>query len=240
MSRSKTFATIKESEGAGMRKYIFTAILLLVLLSLNAELIEGSPIRFNVLESHNYKLDLTLSTALNRLMIAAEFSIDRSQLATVDYYSFFLNNIATVDYVFLGDRLVRYQKATNLHPKHFVPELPVPELVDSCTVVSCYSFGTPLFKGLPDTVSVYVEYWLPLPDWQINDEGREYISFSTCDFWYPRNLYQPSELDIKLTTTIFHEIADMTDYTDRGYVRTIRKQYIDIPGISRELTIFKS
>jgi len=223
-----------------MRRYVIIAILLVATLFLSAELIEGSPIRFNVLESHDYKLDLTLSTAMNRLMVAAEFNIDKTRLSAVDYYSFFLSNTAYVDFVFLGDKLVSYQTATNLHPKHFIPELPMPELVDSCAVVNCYSFSSDLFAGLPDSVSVYVEYWLPLPEWQVNDEGREYISFSTCDFWYPRNLYQPSELNIILNTTIFTEAEDMTDFEDRGYLRRIRKHYIDIPGISRELKIYKS
>lgn len=229
-----------------MQKLTLILILLLSLLSLYAQesidamqdepeviydenLVDGSPIRLSLMQAEEYHLNLTISPGLGVIFAKLEFEITKSQLQTTDYYSFFLTKAAYIEKFRINGVNTPFNITSDLHPKHFVPDLCQPVLLDSCTTVTCYSIESKILAELPEKINFCLEYRLPLPEWKTHEDGREFIAFSGCNFWYPRNLSQSSELNLSVLTTVFYTMDGAT-ITDTGHIRKLQKSYIDIPG----------
>ncbi len=213
-----------------MKKLVLFLILACSILYVSAEeLIDGSPIRFSLLKALDYQLNLTTGTSIGRLYVGVEYLVNKNELLNTDYYSFFLNQNAYLEKVQLNGVETRYNVTTNLHPKHFIPELPQPELLDGSLPVNCYSFDAAIFENLPEQIRVSLEYWLPLPAYQTGLDGRESISLGTLPFFYPRNLSESSQINVNLITTFTHGVDTAINTSDTGGIRNIQARIVDIP-----------
>lgn len=224
-----------------MKHLVLILILICGIVGLSAqeEVIDGSPIRFSLLKALDYDLNLTTGTSIGRLFASVQFSVRKAELANTDYYSFFLNSSATLERVQINGVETRYNLTTNLHPKHFIPELGYPELLDGSMPVNCYSFDSTLFADLPELVNFSFEYWLPLPPYRIGDDGREAFLIGEIPFFYPRNVLESSQVNVRLITTIFHAMDTAHSTADRGGIRNINANIIDIPSETIRFNIYK-
>lgn len=215
-------------------------ILFCILIGLAAEeVIDGSPIRFSLLKALDYEVNLTTGTSIGRLYVSVNYELSQSDLLNTDYYSFFLNSNAIIEHVKLNGVETRYNITTNLHPKHFIPELIQPELIEEDSEVNCYSFDAALFEDLPQNVAVTLEYWLPLPAYSLQEDGREAIMIGTIPFFYPRNIIESSNVNVNIITPIFHGIDSAINTQDTGGIRRIYSNFVDIPQETIKLDIYK-
>jgi hypothetical protein len=203
------------------------------------EIIDGSPIRFSLLKALDYDLNLTTGTSIGRLFANVQFSVNKSDLANTDYYSFFLNQNVTMEHVQVNGVETRYNITTNLHPKHFIPELHRPELLDGSMPVNCISFDAGVFADLPEQINISLEYWLFLPGYSSMADGREAFLLGDIPFLFPRNISESSQVNLQLTTTIFHAMDSALSTSDRGGIRNIRANIIDIPTEDIRFNIYK-
>jgi hypothetical protein len=223
-----------------MKHLVLTLILTFMLVGMAAqEIIDGSPIRFSLLEAVDYDLNLTIGTSVGRLYTSVNFTVNKTELDSTDYYSFFLNENATLERVQINGVESRYNLTTNLHPKHFVPELTQADLIDASSGINCYSFDRELFSNLPDTINISLEYWLPLPAYSATLDGREAMELGNIPFFYPRNISASSEVNVLLITTIYHTMDTSYSTTDFGGVRKIRSKIVDIPTEDILFNIYK-
>jgi hypothetical protein len=133
-----------------------------------------------------------MSTGAGRLYVQAKFAVNQDSLIDTEYYSFFLNKDAYLERVYVNGKIIPYPISTNLDPMHFVPELQMLELIDTCAITKCYSIGSEYLKQAAGSIDIEVCYRLPLPEWEKNDLGEECLSFVACDFWYHEIVYEQS------------------------------------------------
>jgi len=154
-------------------------------------------LKFGLISSPVYNLDLRLSNVLQKVYVTVDFKVKPDSTLAADYFSFFMNQDANLEQVFINSKLVSPSITTNLQVEHFVPSLPVPALLDPNSVEVCYSLKRSLFVS-QDSVSVKLKYWLPLPKWQPVADGSHIIGFLSEYYWFPRNVETRSTVYVKL------------------------------------------
>jgi hypothetical protein len=202
------------------------------------EPIYGSPIRFSLLEGLDYDLNLTLGANVGRLYANVKYSVNKQDLPQTDYYSFFLNKEALLEHLHINGMNTQYFLCSNLHPKHFVPELKRDDLILADSDVSCYAIAAESLENLPDTLEIYLEYRLPLPDYSVLEDGRKAIMLGDIPFFYPRNLNASSEVNIHALSSIYHSMDRIIKEEDSGGLRRIDTFFVDIPDIKINLNIY--
>ena len=195
------------------------------MLSLSAEEILISPVEYRLLEAQEYTLELTPSTSMGRIFAKLSFEISQAELEEADFYSLFLACCARIVRMKINGKDAESFITTQLHPLHFAPDLSHVELIEAGSPVICYSFDPSLFDQEQNTV--YIEYQMPMPAWQPQEDGSEVLRIGEIPFFYPRNLYSPAELSVNLHTTIYYRMEDAEQSIDSGNLRIIRKRIID-------------
>lgn len=223
-----------------MKRVALCLILLSMVLALFADdPIYGSPIRFSLLEGLDYELNLTLGTNVGRLYANVNFTVNKQDLPETDYYSFFLNSGARVEHLQLNGVESQYFLCSNLHPKHFIPELIHSDLIAEGNDINCYAIAKDRLASLPDSINIYLEYRLPLPEYEIIQGDKEAIKLGEIPFFYPRNLSASSEVNINILTSIYHDTERSLKVEDTGGIRQIETFFVDIPDIDIDLNIYK-
>ncbi|GAB1467488.1 hypothetical protein MASR2M64_01580 [Candidatus Cloacimonadota bacterium] len=224
-----------------MRKYYICLILIILGFSLYAQGENSKQLRFGLISSPVYNLDLRLSNSLHKVYVTAEFNVKPDSTMAVDYFSFFLNRDANIEQMYVNSERVSPSITTNLQVEHFVPTLPIPALLDSNTVEVCYSLKRSLFVA-PDSVSVKLKYWLPLPEWQPFADGSEIVGFLSEYYWFPRNIESESTIYLKLLSAMRYTLKldepCCCDETDG--LRIQRGCFKDAPGKSSFMKIIRS
>jgi len=187
-----------------MHRLILSIMLIIVGLSLFANDFEEEQISFGLISAPEYFLDLRLSNSLKRVFVTAEFSITPERDNPKDYYSFFISKDAKIEQVFINDKRSYPLLTTNLLPEHFEPTLLVPAILDSTSLVVCYSIERNAL--LQESARFKVIYWLPLPEWHPTTDGKSVIGFMADEYWFPRNIEFDSTVNVTLQTTVRHQL----------------------------------
>lgn len=214
-----------------MRKIIVSLILLCVAIGLSAQEASTPETKFGLLSASVYNLEMRLSTEMQRLYVSAEFSLDKAKLSEANYHSLFLNEDARLEQIKINNVVSAPILTTNLVPEHFNPVLPVPALLDSNSVVICYSFNVANIATVDGMINFKIKYWLPLSEWIDNPEGYKCAGFMAEQYWFPRNLEGASTVNTKLLSSTSFKLelgADCT-FTDKDGIRTHRSTYQDSP-----------
>lgn len=224
-----------------MRKYLICLLVIFIGLNLAAQDSGKNQVKFGLISSPAYDLDLRLSNELRRIYITAQFFVKQDSLQAADYYSFFVNQDVRIEQIFINSRLIAPILTTNLQAEHFDPVLPVPALLDTSSVMICYSFKRSDMVTAADSISFKVKFWVPTPDWQPNADGSSMIGYLTDHYWFPRNIETTSTVNIKLQSSALYrlEIDRPCLWTDIKGIRTHRGCFQDAPGTSTFLKILK-
>ncbi|PKN73009.1 MAG: hypothetical protein CVU50_04430 [Candidatus Cloacimonetes bacterium HGW-Cloacimonetes-3] len=224
-----------------MRKYLICLLVILFGLNLAAQDSGKNQVKFALISSPVYDLDLRLSNELRRIYVTAQFSVKQDSLNVADYYSFFVNQDVRIEQIFINEKLTAPILTTNLQAEHFIPVLPVPALLDTNSVMICYSFKQSDMVSKADSLSFKVKFWVPTPEWQPNSDGSSMIGYLTDHYWFPRNIETSSTVNIKLLSSAYYrlEIERPCLWTDNSGIRTHRGCFQDSPGRSTFLKIIK-
>jgi hypothetical protein len=192
---------------------------------------ETPQIKFALLSAPVYNLDMRLSPQMERIYITASFTVERDSLNEADYYSFFLNKDANVESVKINDVLANMTLTSNLVPEHFNPVLPIPALLDSNSVVRCYSFKLADKFNPAGSASFSIKYWVPLPNFQDNPGGFKCSGYLSNQFWFPRNIEGPSRVNTKMVSSSSYklELGPDCKFTDKDGIRTHQSSFQDSP-----------
>lgn len=216
-------------------------ILMLVVggISLFAEDNTAEQITFGLISAPEYNLDMRMSLSLKRVYVTAEFVVQPDSSKSNDYYSFFISKDAKIEQAYINSKRAYPLLTTNLVPEHFDPVLSVPALLDSSSLVLCYSFdNTTLMK---EPASIKVTYWIPLPEWHPTDDGKGVIGFMADEYWFPRNIEYDSTVNIELQSTESYklEIDTPCSFSDDEGIRMHKGCFRDGIGKSAFLKIIK-
>lgn len=194
-----------------MRRLILCILLVMFWLSLIADTSGDEQITFGLISAPEYFLDLRLSNSLNRVFVTAEFTIEPDQTDTNNYYSFFISKDARIEQLFVNAKRSFPLLTTNLTTEHFSPSLSVPALLDSTSLVVCYSIAKEALMQNPTTIKLI--YWLPIPEWHPTSDGKQVIGFMADEYWFPRNIEYDSTVNVTLQTTVRHKLEIDTPCT---------------------------
>jgi hypothetical protein len=224
-----------------MRKYLLSLLFVLFVLYLAAQDTGKYQIKFGLISAPVISLDMRLSNELRRIYVTADFAIARDSLKAADYYSFFMNQDMQLTQIFINGQLTSPTLTTNLQPEHFNPLLPVPALLDTSSVIVCYSFRQAMLSSPTDSISFRVKYWMPLPEWQPTVDRLNVVGFLSDHYWYPRNIETYSTVNVKLQSSSNYrlELEIPCLATDKSGIRTHRGCFQDFAGKSTFLKIIR-
>ncbi|MDD2542910.1 MAG: hypothetical protein PHC57_00570 [Candidatus Cloacimonetes bacterium] len=223
-----------------MRKYLLIMLLFgIICTSVLAEEVEQQ-LKFNLLDAEEYDLSLSISTSIERFYASLEFKVAASELKEADYYAFALSKKVYLERIKVDGMSVPFSYTTDLDPRHFEPELTQTDLLLPEADVYWVSLSNEVIAGKTEDIRINLEYKMILPPWSLDENGREQITWNTEDFFYPRNLNNPADLNITLLTTTFHGVDNADQTMDNGNLRTIKRKIVDIPGQAAKLVFFKS
>lgn len=216
-------------------------LLLLAVAGVSADIIIKPDFNFGLISPSSCDMDLRYSNSLNRLYVIANFSLDPKSLPKTTYHSLFLSKDLHLEQICISNKLCGMILADNLVPEHFVPDFPIPALLDSTSNALCYSFNLePLLKE-KKPIDFRLVYWVDMPALQANLGGQSTL-LSSDYLWFPRNLIEASTLNLKVTTSDMYQVrcGDILNYSDTENIRTHEGSFADSPDKYFELKIFKS
>lgn len=224
-----------------MRKLQIILFLLVIGISLGAEIIIKPEFNFALISPDVYDLDLSYSSSLKRLYVDASFSVDPATLPEATYHCFFLSKDVHLEQIYITDKLCGTILANNLVPLHFNPDFPQPELLDSTSTALCYSFNLHPLIETGENIDFRLVYWVEVPELAINASGEASTTLSTDMMWLPRNLIGPSTINLSIKTPDTYQVrfGDILNYADNDGIRTHKGSISDAPNKYLELTIFK-
>ncbi len=216
-----------------MRRTINLIALLLLLVGGLAAQDTASALRFKLLESDEYELDMFYSTELQRLYMQVDFDISKSQLDSDYYYGVFLHKDAQMQAIAVSGNYESHYWVDNLQPEHFGPELNQPELLVWNSPALFFGIRLSNFAKYPETAHFKIWYYLDVPPFRLDDGNKLSTGLDARDFWYPRNLNQDSKVKLTMTTTPYMSLRvgnSFASNVDKQYSRTHKNTYIETPG----------
>ena len=222
-----------------MRKIFITIILLVISLCLMAQEVDTLNINFALLNPEIINLELRIFAPMQRIYITADFSVDKDALPEATYYSIFLTKDAIIEQLMVNDQFAPCIYASELVPEHFNPIFPFPEMLKEKNNVNCLSFYLPNFSG---KINFKLRYSLPIPEWIKESDIRGYVTFSSSQNWFPRNLASPSKIYARLLSSKNYtmELGTQCTIKEQDGLRTTEGYFIDAPGQQSIFKIIKS
>lgn len=224
-----------------MRKTIILLVLLCLGLSLAAQEADTTQVNFALLDAPVYNLNMRLAPEMQRIYIAADFTVEKAMLNEATYYSFFINKGARIEQLKINDVVSDMLLTTNLVPEHFNPVFTIPALLDSNAVVNCYSFKLDDIFLANGKAEFIIKYWIPLPEWHDSPEGVKCSGFLADQFWFPRNIEGKSTVNTKMVSTVSYNLTLGAEcqFTEKDGIRTHQSSFQDSPDNFAPLKIIK-
>jgi len=222
-----------------MRRVVTILLLISSLMGILHAQEEPEQLKFRLLTANEYDLSLSISTVINRFYANVEFSVNPQQMGEADFYSFFITKMAYVERIKINGKAVDFHYTRELDPRHFEPELEYPQLLSPDADIYCISLDQKHFDQLDQPAVISIDYKMVLPDWTVDNTGRQKIEWQSRDFFYPKNVLSTSRLNITLLTTIFHSVEAADNVQDSGTMRKIYRSIVEYPALNATLTLYK-
>ena len=221
-----------------MRKFLLAMFLLMLAFCLMAEEADTLKINFALLNPQEINLELRVYAPMQRIYVTANFSVDNDSLPEAVYHSLFLTKDARIEYILINDKFVPPVYSSNLVPEHFNPAFPYPDMLNENSNLNCFSFYLPNYEG---KINFTLRYSLPIPEWIKESDIRGYVTFSSSQNWYPRNLTGPCKVYARLLSSNYYtmELGTQCTIKEKDEVRTTEGYFIDSPTEQTILKIIK-
>jgi len=218
-----------------VRKFLLTLVLLVLAFCLMAEEADTPKINFALLNPKEINLELRVYAPMQRVYITADFSVEKDSLPDAVYHSLFLTKDARIEYFLINDKFVPPVYSTKLVPEHFNPVFPYPEMLNEDSNLNCFSFYLPNYEG---KIKFTLRYSIPIPEWVKESDIRGYVTFSSAQNWYPRNLTGPCKFYARLISSTYYtmELGTQCTIKEKDDIRITEGYFIDSPA---EQSIFK-
>ncbi|MEN6446047.1 MAG: hypothetical protein ABFC98_08435 [Candidatus Cloacimonas sp.] len=222
-----------------MRKLFFAIIMLTLTLGFYAQEIDTLKINFAILNPEEINLDLRIFAPMQRVYVTADFTIDKANLPEAVYHCLFLTKDATIEQILVNDQFVPLIYTTKLVPEHFNPIFPYPEMLKEESNLNCFSFH---LANLSGKINFKLRYSLPIPEWIEESNVHGYVTFSSDQNWFPRNLTGACKVYARLlsSTSFSMEIGTECKISEKDGLRTTEGYFIDLPNQQSTLKIIKS
>lgn len=226
-----------------MRRYFALLLCLLVVsVALNAQT-GPAQMKFKLLGSNAYDVDMYFSSELQRLFIQVDYDMPKADLDTTSYFGIFLSKSASIQGMVINGTSCTGYEASGLSPDLFDPVIKNRELFDKSSPVAFSGLKLLSWDSLPDPVHVTLWYYLRIPTFTLNPINKLGFTLDSNKFWYPRDPSRLSTVRLKLRTS--KNISFMcgnavVTYTDNKTTRTYQTTYMEIPGQSCLLQIYKN
>jgi hypothetical protein len=200
-----------------------------------AEEADTPKINFALLNPKEINLELRVYAPMQRVYITADFSVEKDSLPDAVYHSLFLTKDARIEYFLINDKFVPPVYSTKLVPEHFNPVFPYPEMLNEDSNLNCFSFYLPNYEG---KIKFTLRYSIPIPEWVKESDIRGYVTFSSAQNWYPRNLTGPCKVYARLISSTYYtmELGTQCTIKEKDDIRITEGYFIDSPA---EQSIFK-
>ena len=221
-----------------MRKFLLNLVLLMLTFCLMAEEADTLKINFALLNPQEINLELRVYAPMQRIYVTANFSVEKDSLPEAVYHSLFLTKDARIEYFLINDKFIPPVYSSNLVPEHFNPVFPYPDMLKENSNLNCYSFYLPNYEG---KINFTLRYSIPIPDWIKESDIRGYVTFSSSQNWYPRNLTGPCKVYARLLSSTYYamELGTQCTIKEKDGVRTTEGYFIDSPTEQTILKIIK-
>ena len=112
------------------------------------------------------------------------------------------------------------------------------EMLKENSNLNCFSFYLPNYEG---KINFTLRYSLPIPEWIKESDIRGYVTFSSSQNWYPRNLTGPCKVYARLLSSNYYtmELGTQCTIKEKDGVRTTEGYFIDSPTEQTILKIIK-
>ena len=221
-----------------MRKFLLAIILLMLSYCLMAEEADTLKINLALLNPQEINLELRVYAPMQRIYVTANFSVEKDSLPEAMYHSIFLTKDARIEYILINDKFVPPIYSSNLVPEHFNPVFPYPDMLKENSNLNCLSFYLPNYEG---KINFTLRYSIPIPDWIKETDIRGYVTFSSNQNWYPRNLTGNCKVYARLLSSNYYtmELGTQCTIKEKDGVRTTEGYFIDSPTEQTILKIIK-
>ncbi|HNX03012.1 MAG TPA: hypothetical protein PLE33_08040 [Candidatus Cloacimonas sp.] len=221
-----------------MRKFLLAIILLMLSYCLMAEEADTLKINLALLNPQEINLELRVYAPMQRIYVTANFSVEKDSLPEAMYHSIFLTKDARIEYILINDKFVPPIYSSNLVPEHFNPVFPYPDMLKENSNLNCLSFYLPNYEG---KINFTLRYSIPIPDWIKETDIRGYVTFSSNQNWYPRNLTGNCKVYARLLSSNYYtmELGTQCTIKEKDGVRTTEGYFIDSPAEQTILKIIK-
>jgi len=221
-----------------MRNLLIAIILVVFCSVLFAE--ENEVPTFANLVSKTYNHDIRISSEMQKIYVTSEFSVDPASLIYANYYSVFMNKDIHVEQITVNGKPYAPVIATGLTADHFNPVFPYPQMLADSSLVACHGYKLDDYKAQPDMINFRIRYWFPLPEWQKDAMGMKYVSISTDEFQFPRNLVSDSQVNLKMISSEYYKLKLDTpcEVTNNDGILTQKGSFTDSPTQANKITIY--
>jgi hypothetical protein len=205
---------------------------------LMAEEADTLKINLALLNPQEINLELRVYAPMQRIYVTANFSVEKDSLPEAMYHSIFLTKDARIEYILINDKFVPPIYSSNLVPEHFNPVFPYPDMLKENSNLNCLSFYLPNYEG---KINFTLRYSIPIPDWIKETDIRGYVTFSSNQNWYPRNLTGNCKVYARLLSSNYYtmELGTQCTIKEKDGVRTTEGYFIDSPAEQTILKIIK-
>lgn len=223
-----------------MKRYLSILLLLGILSGLLYAVQDQEKVYLSLFDAHEYNLNMSMSTDANRLYANLQFKIDSARLPEAENYSFFISKRVLLERVKINGKSVPFFYTTGLDARHFAPPLENEMLLAPEAPVHCISIDKKYIKGESGEISVYLEFRSFLPEWTLDESGKEVLCWDTADFFYPRNVMHPATLNLEFSCISSFEMDAADSTTDTGSIRRIKRQILESPEAGNKIKIYKA